>query len=409
MMLIQSEPAFNRRQRQLLVVWSVISLLLLLHSCVGTYDPSLALNTNLVVVNGTLTDLAEPQTISLSRSRSSRDSLSVNTPITKARVEVIVNGSTTLPLSETLPGTYRLPDGFRGQVGQTYQLRFRTAEGVAYESSVEPMVATPPIGRTYEQFNPQGPKATADGLPLPANDIYIDLQDPADSRNFYLWRWRLYETQLWCATCQQGRYVLRDIGPVGTGPLNVIGCVPDPTLNTYNFYDYACRGQCWDIFYSTSIDVFSDVYTNGQAQVGHKVASIPIYQLDPALIVIEQLSLSPNAYRYYKLFADQVQNTGTLADSPPAPISGNVKNTANAGENVVGYFSAASVAVSRYKITRQNVTSGRFQGLFYAQNRRNPNVELPRDGGTVYGTGVPSAICVPSRTRTNEFPPGWNQ
>ena len=77
-----------------------------------------------------------------------------------------------------------------------------------------------------------------------------------------------------------------DIGPVGAGPIDVIGCVRDTTVGTTNLFDYPCRGLCWDIFYNTDIDVFSDVYTNGQPQVGHKVASIPIYQRDPALIVV---------------------------------------------------------------------------------------------------------------------------
>ena len=381
-------------------------LLLFLHACVSSYDPNLRLNADLVLVNGIVTDQPGPQTISLSHTRSSADS-SATAPISAATVEVLVNGTTSLTLREVQPGTYQLPDGFVGKVGSTYQLRFRTLDGVTYQSSVETMTAVPPIQRAYDQFNPNGPKSTADALPKPVNDIYLDFQDPPGERNFYLWRWRLYEMQRWCATCQQGRYVVLDIGPVGSGPINVIGCVVDPNLGIYNLYDYQCRSQCWEIFYSSTTDVFSDVYTNGQAQVAHKVASIPIYQLDPALVSIEQLSLSANAYRYYKLFADQVQNTGTLADSPPAPIAGNMKNLADPNENVVGYFSAASVAVKNYKIIRKNapVSAGQFQGLFYFQNRRQPNVEVT--GGT-YGKGVPSAICVSSRNRTDLLPPGWN-
>ncbi|MBO0935486.1 DUF4249 domain-containing protein [Fibrella sp. HMF5335] len=389
--------------------YSLIGLLGLLLGCVSTYDPDLALNSRLVVVSGTITDLADQQTVTLNQSRSSQDSVNVSTPISNALVEVIVNGAETVLLTETQPGTYVLPVGFRGKVGNTYQLRFRTSEGAQYASSVEEMTTVPAISRAYDEFTLRGPKTTADGLPIPANDIYIDFADPAATRNFYLWRWRLYETQAWCATCQQGRYVLRDIGPVGSGPIEVIGCVPDSSLSVRNLFDYTCRGNCWDIFYNSDIDVFADTYTNGQRQVGHKVASIPVYQRDPALIVVEQLSLSANAYRYYKLFADQVQNTGTLADAPPAPISGNVKNRANPAENVIGYFAASSVAVNRYKINRQNVTStGKFQGLFYAQNGRVPNVEVPK-GETEYGKGLPSALCVPGRYRTDQLPPGWNQ
>jgi hypothetical protein len=385
---------------------SLLILTWLVLGCVSAYDPKLSFDADLVVVNGMITDLPEAQPISLTRSRSHLDSTDVVTPIRRAQVDVLVNGTMTIRLAESQPGVYEFPADFRGQVNNTYQLRFQTEEGDTYQSTVETMATVPAIQRAYDQFTPTGPTTRADGTPIPANEVYIDFQDPAGSRNFYLWRWRLYETQLWCATCKQGRYVVRDIGPVGAGPLDVIGCVPDPSLGYGNLFDYACRGQCWDIFYSSAIDTFTDVYTNGQPQVGHKVASIPIYQLDPALIVIEQLSISADAYRYYKLFADQVQNTGTLADSPPAPIAGNVRNLNNTQENIVGYFTAASVAVNRYKIKRQNVVGGRYQGLFLAQNGRLPNVDV---GGSLFGDNIPSAVCVPSANRTDLLPEGWNQ
>ncbi|MBD2754232.1 DUF4249 domain-containing protein [Spirosoma validum] len=391
--------------------WCVLlGILIGCQQCIDAYDPSLSLNANLVVVSSIITDLNETQTVSLSRSRSSADSANVSTPIQRASVSIVVNGTTPISLLETQPGVYSCPADFRGKTGNTYQLRFQTQEGVSYESSVETMASVPAILKTYDQFNPQGPKKTANGTNVPANDIYVDFQDPVGERNFYLWRWRLYEQQVWCATCQQGRYVVVDVGPVGSGPLDVLGCVRDTTLSSTLLLDYPCRGLCWDIFYNTDVTIFSDVYTNGQTQIGHKIASIPIYQRDPALIVVEQLALSANAYRYYKLFADQVQNTGTLADSPPAPISGNVKNTANSSENVVGYFSAASVAASSHKINRQDVTTGIFQGLFYAINGRTPRLESSLPGNpSPFGTSSASSVCVPGRTRTDQLPPGWNQ
>jgi hypothetical protein len=395
---------------RLLICWGIVfGLLAVMQSCIEAYDPNVALNANLVVVSGIVTDLDEQQTISLSRSLSSADSANVSTPIQGATVTIVVNGTTPISLLETQPGTYSFPADFRGKLGNSYQLRFQTLEGKTYESSVETMVSVPAILKTYDRFNPEGPKKTANGLPVPANDVYVDFQDPVNERNFYLWRWRLYEQQSWCATCQQGRYVVSDIGPIGAGPLNVIGCVRDTTLSTFNLFDYPCRGLCWDIFYNTTIDISSDVYTNGQTQIGHKVASVPIYQRDPALIVVELLSLSPNAYRYYKLFADQTQNTGTLADSPPAPLAGNVHNLANPTENVVGYFSAASVAVNRHKINRQDVATGMFQGLFFAINNRVPRTEADLPGSNnPFGTSSSSSLCIPSQSRTDQLPPGWN-
>lgn len=392
-----------------LVSYLLLLGLLLSQACVDSFTPDLTLNTRVVVINALLTDKPNQPPITLSQSVSRRDSANSTTPLTRATVTILVNGSPSLTLREspTDPGTYLLPADFRGLLGNTYQLRFRTAENVTYESSVETMSAAPPISRAYDTFNPTGLKPTADADPIATNDVFIDFADPAEGRNFYLWRWRLYEVQTWCATCVQGRYVVRDIGPVGSGPVDVIGCVADKTLPYNNQFDYACRGLCWEIFYSSRIDILSDVYTNGTKQVGHKIASVPIYQRNPALLTIEQLAISANAYRYYQLIADQVQNTGTLADSPPAPLAGNVRNLADPTENVVGYFSAAAVSVYPYKINRQNLPLTNLRGLFYMQNNRAPNIDNAPGG--VYGMGLPSALCVESRTRTANIPPGWNQ
>lgn len=382
-------------------------LLLGLSTCVSTFEPTLNPNATLLVVEGIITDQPVTQAITISRSRSSQDSSS-RLPITKAQVQVVINGTTILTFTETEPGRYELgPDKLRGKVGDSYQLRFQTAEGVRYESTVETMIPVPPIQRTYDQYNPEGPPQFANEKSTPSNDVFVDFQDPPGQRNFYLWRTRLYEQQQWCASCQQGRYQLADIGPVGAGPIQVIGCVPDSTLGKYNFFDYICRGPCWDIFYSTRVNVFADVYADGRPQVGRRVAQVPIFQKDPALIDIEQLSLTVGAYRYYKLFEEQTQNTGTLVDTPPAPTVGNIRNLSDPDENVVGYFSASSVSINHYWLERKNIPAVTYRGLFYAQNRRYPNIEISRGNPPEYGVGVPSAVCIPSPTRTNVQPEGW--
>jgi Domain of unknown function (DUF4249) len=388
--------------------------LLSMFACVNGFDPDLNLGTDLLVVEGIITDLPTPQAVTLARARSTGANKASTTPVTKATVAVLVNG-TPVSLTETQPGRYELPAGFRGKVGASYQLRFQTAEGLRYESDTETMLSGPPIANVYDVYNPENPnppKLFNDGLPNVSNDVYVDFNDPADQRNFYLWRTRLYEEQNWCATCQQSRYKVEDVGPVGTGPIKVLGCVPDPRLNTYTFFDYVCRDYCWDIFYSTNTNIFADVYSNGQAQRGRLVAQVPVYQSNSALLDVEQLALTPGAYRYYKLFQDQTQNTGTLVDTPPAPTVGNVRNLADDAENVVGYFTAASASVNHYWLDRKNVPQTlSLRGLFYVQNRRKPQVEIPPallPGETFeYGKGIPSAICVPSATRTNDRPTGW--
>ncbi len=381
----------------------VASLLLGLFACVEAYEPVLNLDADLVVVDGILTNQDRPQTVALSRALSRGDTVG-SSPIQGALVEVLVNGRTLVPMLEVLPGLYQLPASFRAAPGNTYQLRFRTKTGATYQSTVETMVGVPPILKAYDQINPRWAGKTINGQVAAAHDVYVDFAEPANERNFYLWRWRLYEEQSICTTCQQGRYVVVDVGPIGSGPINVLGCVRDADIGVNTLYDYPCRGKCWDITYSSEINIFTDVYTNGQPQIGRKVASVPIFQRDFGLLTIEQLSLSPGAYRYYKLLADQTQNTGTLADSPPAPTAGNVRNTANPAENVVGYFSAAAVAVNPFKLDRNAARTGPLRGLFYSQTGRDANYELDRPRGGPFGNNLPSAVCVPNRNRTDVLP-----
>ncbi len=376
----------------------MLVLLTAVAGCVEPYDPKLSLSTDLVVVSGTITDQAQTQTITLSHQRSTNDSVSTSTPIQQASVEVIINGTILVTLRETAPGTYQLPTGFRGQAGNSYQLQFKTAEGTSYQSTIETMPARVAISRAYDEFNPTGTGQKVANQPVPTNDVYIDFQDPPGAHNFYSWRWRVYERQDWCATCQQGRYIIKNVGDITQGKVEG-SCVPDRTLGTYNFYDYTCRELCWEIFYSRNLNIFADIYTNGNPVKGRLVAQVPIYQLETALLVIEQLSLTTGAYRYYNLLVSQAQNSGTLADSPPAPTAGNVHNLADDTENVVGYFSASSVTELRYRLNRP-VTPGTYLGLFYFQNGRLPKLE-PVVGEPQYGVGLPSAICVPSGSRTN--------
>jgi hypothetical protein len=321
-------------------------------------------------------------------------------PVSNADVKLILNEKETIQLQEVDAGYYYLPTTFRAKVGDRYQLRFRTAEnGKTYESTVEQMVAVAPITNIYDEFNPIGVRRFGSaGDRIASSDVYIDFTDVANSKNFYRWRWQLWEPQKYCETCKQGRYNLYETENGETGD-----CYRDLTLPGNNEYDYTCGSLCWDIFYSSDINIFSDIYTDGQLQKNKLAAQIPLYQSNQCLVSIQQMSLTPNAYRYFKLIQDQSVNTGTLADTPPAPIKSNVVNTKDSKELILGYFSVSSVSEKRHMITRKNTTGGRLNGLFTSITNRLPQ---PEDASGDRGD-IPLAICKSSRTRTPIRPAGW--
>ncbi|GHB77403.1 DUF4249 domain-containing protein [Persicitalea jodogahamensis] len=380
---------------------------ILLAACVDLYKVEIETDKSYLIVEGTVNNLPDRQVVSIFRTKTDavfKSSEFTSTivaqkggsePVAEARVVVIENGQTRYDLTETEPGYYEMPASFLGRVGSTYQLSIETAAGQKYLSSIETISPVPPIARIYDRYNAKGifDRSTSVGQ-IATNDFYVDFQDPADQRNFYRWTSITYEIQKICATCRGGRYYVTT---------NDGECRTDSDLSVNNFFDYECKSLCWDIFYGSSLDIFSDVYTNGKLQKDKLVAQIPVYQSNPALVVVRQMSLSPDAYRYYKLVQDQSVNTGSLADTPPAPIRGNISNTSDEAELVLGYFSASEVAENRYWLERRNTVNAQPNGLFASKNGRDPNFELPSSLRSV----IPLADCLPSNSRTPNSPSGW--
>jgi len=380
-------------------------------ACVDPYSIDISSSKGYIIIDGVLTDLNEPQFLTIFRTSENAQFKSSEftsiilaqkkeaLPVTDANAKIIVDGKQSINLQETLPGYYYLPDNFKAKVGSTYQLWFQTINGKTYESPLETMLPVSAIGSVREEFNKTGVKKypTSDER-ISTNDFYVDFQDNPNEKNFYRWRWTQWETQKYCETCSQGRYFLYEDenGENGT-------CYRDLTLNYNNIFDYTCGTSCWDIFYSSDINIFSDVFTDGQLQKNKLVAQIPLYQSNQCLVSIQQMSLSPNAFRYFKLIQDQSVNTGTLADTPPAPIKSNVYNKDDAGELVLGYFSVSAVSEQKYMLTRKNATGTGLNALFFAKNNRLPQPEE----SSVERLDIPLAICKKSLSRTPIKPAGW--
>lgn len=397
--------------QRLLTVVGVLCSMVYFIGCVSDFDADIYTSKEFLLVDGILTDLNEPQYISIFSTpkdasfKSSDFTSSIYPtrqsyfPATKALVTLIVNQKDEIQLEERIAGYYYCPNGFRAKVNDSYQLRFQLANGKIYETSVETMFPVPAIKNVSEEFNLKGiPSTQGTGGTVSTNDIYVDFDDTANEKNFYRWRWVNWEIQRICATCLQGRYYLFETEEGEKGD-----CFRDLTLKANDRFDYFCGTRCWDIFYSSDINILSDVYTNGKPQKNRLAAQIPLRQSNPCLISIQQMSLSPDTYRYLKLLQDQSINTGTLADTPPAPIKGNIRNVKDENELVLGYFSASSVSESRLMLDRRNTTGGLPNGLFSFMNNRPVLLEELSNERP----DVPLAICQPSFTRTPTPPLGW--
>jgi hypothetical protein len=351
--------------------------------CVDSYDIRYDLSASVLTVEGFVRD-SDITSIAIRKSESYLNSVSEK-PLKGCEVAIVVGNGAKVSLKESEPGLYVAPVDFRGLAGQTYQLQFKTAEGQSYSSTTEVLNTVSAIKKVYQKFNQNG-QLTADGKRIISStfDIYIDTEDPANQKNFYLWEWVLWERLFICVTCNGGL-------------LNGTNCTP---INSRNppIYDYVCQGDCFGIIRNTDIGVLSDVYVNGLPIIGRQVAKIPYHSEQGALIEIRQYGVSAAAYDYYKLLRDQTQTNGTLTDTPPGAIIGNIKNTNNPTEKVVGYFGASGLSKVRYWVDREGIRGG----IKIPILGREANLEPPSPPFR-----PPTMSCIESATRTGVKPAGW--
>ncbi|GAB3708180.1 hypothetical protein GCM10027592_43030 [Spirosoma flavus] len=429
-------------------------------ACIDPADIDLHSSKTILVVDGTITNLPEPQLIKLSQTQADRLTGQINTvPLPKATVEIIVDSVQVIACHETVDGSYQLPADFKGQVGHTYQLRFTLSDGSRYLSTPQTMPTVAPIEKITARFNPNSLSPQQLKGYKAAHDIFIDTQDPASQHNYYRWEWKLWERQYWCHSCRQGVYskykVLpnvyraRDYFVTGTEPYN--DCFSPPAGKAGEeapevpkedwIYDYGCETPCWQIVYGYDIEVFDDQFTNGQPIVQQRVAQVPFYDPGPGLVDVRQLSLTPDAYRYYKIFQEQTQHSGGLADNLPTALAGNVHQVDNPKVMVVGYFSASAVSLGHYWLDRKDAkglpygvaptttvadslkSRGTYEasldGLFFALNNRLPNTEpSPPYLGERLKAKVrlwpnddrpPLAPCLQNDRQTPFKPEGWRE
>lgn len=373
-----------------LLSWLIVALI----SCIDEFTANQTGSLNVITVEGTLTDFPERQFVALRRSQSFGPSVG-ETAITDATVELVVNGDAVVPMRHETAGQYVLPTTTKLVQGNKYKLRFRTKDGQQYESNEQTMPGSTTLTAIRNEFQERGILSDpTSNRYLPCHNIYIDAPDRPNESNFYEWTYTLWELQDICTTCMGGLY--NRSGNTGS-------CVTSRSLAADNLYDYRCDGTCYEIIPSRLITVLSDRLLRNNQIVNFLAAQIPYYRESGCLVELRQYNLTDGAYQYRLLLNDQVKNKGSLADTPPASLVGNVRNVTNASEKVVGYFSVAGGYSVRYWLDRPNTPSRasnvRPIGLL---NGRPANYEPDSPPFR-----PPLAFCVPGPNRTPITPAGW--
>lgn len=347
-------------KRYAIQIVSLISLTFL-EACITPYDPDLRNDNPKLVVEGLITDEPGPYVVKLTLSAAYNNDESIFGRYPEgARVFISDDMGQEEELEYTRAGVYVTSEtGIRGQAGRSYVLRILLSDGRTYESRPELLTQVPPIDSLYSEY-----ERFDEGFLRGEFSVFIDTSDPADETNFYKWDYTHYEYKEFC------QEVLNRDGSVFSVP---------------------CCGDCWaKSSCSSCFNLSNDVLVDGRKIARNLILKIPYDSRDPYFVLIRQFSLTQEAYDFWKVANQVVNNSGGVFDKPPVPVKGNIYNVQDPEEQVLGYFGASSVYLLPALIRRDNIEEGPF--------------------GTLYPRAIQTYCleCEESATRTSVKPSGWD-
>ena len=296
--------------------------------CISPFQPERkSLEGKTLIVDGYITDQPGPHQVNLSYTADfTFDAL--NLVVMGASVAVIDDLGNRQNFNEIGRGIYRTPASFRGQPGRTYKLTIALPDGRRYESKPEKIKPAPAIDRIYDVYD----ERPVDGFVADKGfSVYLDTKDPATTGDYYRWVWTHFEPLAYC---------------------NIVRINSGGSSAEYGVY---CCQDCWDIVRCANADcinVTSDEQVNGKAISRQFLLRAPYTAQSGYYVELEQLSISREAYLYYKTIEALTKSNGGIFDSAPAPLSGNIVSVSNPGEKVIGFFSASGSQKVPYTVDR---------------------------------------------------------
>lgn len=287
--------------------------------CKKPYNPpATSTSKSYLIVEGFINTGNDSTVIKISRTVKLSDKITTN-PILNATVTIEGQQGGSYPLYDvSANGHYNSINSLNLPISQKYRVRIVPADGGQYVSDFVEVKPTPPIDSVG--YN------VVDTMV----NLYVNAHDPTNKTRFYLWD---YE-EAWIFHAKYASiYVL------------------DPSTNTIvprtrNQMIYNCFANDKSVnIISTSTEKLSnDVVYQGPLT---SIALSSEKMESKYSILVRQYALTEDAYNFYQNMKKNTEQLGSIFDAQPSEISGNIHNTANSSEPVVGYILATNIQSKR--------------------------------------------------------------
>ncbi|MEQ9591872.1 MAG: DUF4249 domain-containing protein [Cyclobacteriaceae bacterium] len=315
-----------------------------------------------IVVDGFISDEPGPYTVILTRSLGVTENLRNATPFSAREVSISDNLGNTERLTELELGFYQTSvSGIRGVPGRSYQLSIVTRDGKTYESTPQLMAPAGNIDTLYYEFESTQP---LDGPTESGFRIFLDAESPGGSDKYFRWKFSgTYQVetypQLHDVPCGQSRC---------PAPRPCSGFIVANGLTAVAPCECCI---CWVKQMETSPKVSDNQFVSDGKFNRVEVGFVPVTEwtfYTKYLVEVKQLSLSRDAFDYWRLVQAQSEGASSLFQPPFGQPKTNIHPT-NGGNPVQGIFYASSITEKRMFISRDDVPV----------NIPVPSVNIPED------------------------------
>ena len=302
-----------RSNRHKNLLFALLSLAIT--SCLEPYNPpAISETVDLLVVDGFINIGDNSAEVNLSKATPiANDDGHVPEPNATVRIEDDNGGI--YSLVEEADGMYTLAN-MDLSLSKKYRLTIVRGNGKEYFTDYIELKQTPPIDSIS-----WAPTARRDGI-----NIYANTHDETNNSRYY--QWRFMET--WEYTSKYfPAYEIRN-GTVLPNNVNV--------------------NQCWISKPSSEIHIASTTQLNENAIRNFPLIFIPKGSQKVSRrysILVEQRSLTKDAYDFWNDLKKTTENLGGLFDPLPSKVIGNLRSKNDSQEPVLGYFSGGSTAEQR--------------------------------------------------------------
>lgn len=309
-------------------------LLFLASACVEKYWPEINPDgIDYLVVEGKISNQAGPYTIILSSTSSILDTTFI--PKSGARITLLDDRGNQEILQETNPGYYKTASaGMQGIIGNSYKIQIELSDGRVYETEYETLLAPIPVESvSYKQewsIAQNVLETDLEGFRFYAN---VEENTPANTY-FY---WEVEETYEYHSTYR--------IKYIYDGTLESLGAE-----NRFGILDMKNQDSlyyCWKTQILNENLNYSLENLSSQESHLFPLHFIPLNSERLQFgynMLLKQHVISKQAYTFLKNLKNQNENQGTLFTSQPFQIQGNVYNSNDNTEIVLGYFMVASAS-----------------------------------------------------------------